>query len=67
MIVLAAGDGSNTSALVVLLVGLALLWVASVARRRRLARVCDRWGHAPDPTTVGTRGETCTRCGTRLR
>lgn len=62
----AAGDSSPRGVVLLVLLGGVLL-AASVARRRRLTRTCARHGHTPEPTTVGTRGETCARCGARLR
>jgi hypothetical protein len=68
-VLIVATDPSSTSStgVVVLLVLLVGWWLASSVTARRRARVCERYGHAPDPTTVGTRGERCARCGLRLR
>lgn len=65
----ATGDSTGDPAgylVLLLVVGGLLLWYRW-AGARRAARVCDRYGHAPDPDTVGTRRERCRRCGTRLR
>lgn len=55
--------------LVLAAVGGTVWWLAASARRARRARDrCDRYGHAPDPATLGSwRGERCARCGVRLR
>jgi hypothetical protein len=59
--------GASAGVVVLVVAALALYWLASVATGRRRARVCDRYGHAPDPATVGTWRERCARCGARLR
>lgn len=67
---LAEAPSSTTGDLGVLLVLLAvvaLVLVVNAARNRRNARLCARYGHAPDPATVGTWRETCARCGARPR
>lgn len=61
-----ATDSSVTPGGLLLFLVIALVvWLA--ARGSRASRRCERYGHAPDPTTVGTRGERCARCGARLR
>jgi hypothetical protein len=62
------GTATNHTGLVLLAVLALVLYLGQrAATGRRNARTCARYGHAPDPETVGTRGERCARCGTRLR
>jgi len=58
-------DADNTGTVVLVLAVLALLWLGARLSGRR-ARVCERNGHVPDPSTIGTWGERCVRCGRRL-
>lgn len=67
VIVAAGSSAPSTGLLLIVLLVLALWWGASVASSRRSSRVCARYGHVPDPDTIGTWRERCARCGTRLR
>lgn len=62
------GHATNTTGLVLLAVLALVLYLGQrAASGRRNARTCARYGHVPDPETIGTWRERCGRCGTRLR
>jgi hypothetical protein len=61
-----ASSADPPAALLMLLVGLLVWFLVARARGRVNADRCARYGHVPDPDTVGTWRERCRRCGTRL-
>lgn len=66
-VVATADPVPSNGLLLLVLLALVVWWGASAASSRRSSRVCARYGHVPDPDTIGTWRERCARCGARLR